>query len=229
MTRKTFLTLAIILGIGSAGAGSTLAVLTDREQVVNEFSFVGEDGLNGILTEPGWSQSRGLLTVPGETIPKDPQVTNTSELDMDALTALQVEFVYGTACQDPSRAEQLLSDEDMRYVADVYRIDWNADDAGDWVRFAGETSSDQVQHFYYRNVLKRNFPNAGDTTVPLFTEVSVPKEVNNERYRHIQEMGGFEIRISGTLVQQMAGEKEYGLNSPEEAYREGLFTFQTAK
>lgn len=217
--------LATIVCIAAAGFGSSLAVFTDGEELTNCFHFVGEDGLDGILTEPHWDADNGLLVVPGETIPKDPQVTNTSELDMDGLVALQVEFLYGVNCPEQSKVGQALSGADMAYVCDVYQIDWNADSLGDWVRFDGETSQDQTQRFYYKKVLKRNYPDEGDTTIPLFTKLAVPKEVNNERYSHVQDMGGFDILISGTIVQQMAGENEHGLNSPEEAYKAGLFTF----
>lgn len=231
-TEKKFLipaALAAALCIGIAGIGRTLAVLTDQDELTNCFAFVGEDGLDGVLTEPSWKPEEGLLVLPGETILKDPQVTNTSGIDMNALTALQVEFVYGAGCPDQEKSGQALSEEDMAYVCDVYRIDWNADLLGDWVRFDGETAGDQTQRFYYKNVLERNYPDDGDTTIPLFTNLAIPKDVNNARYSHIQDMGGFDIRISGTIVQQMAGETGYGINSPESAYQAGLFTFTTNK
>lgn len=223
--KKALMVLAAILCIGAAGAGTSLSILTDREERTNQFSFIGEDGLDGILTEPSWVPEQGLLVLPGESIPKDPQVTNTSELDMDELVALQAEFVYGKNCPDQTKAGQALSQEDMAYVCDVYQIDWNADSLGDWVRFSGETAADQTQRFYYKTVLERNFPDEGDTTVPLFEKLTVPKDVNNRRYSHIQDMGGFDIRISGTIVQQMNGENVHGIDSPEKAYQADLFTF----
>lgn len=219
--------MATIFCISAVGIGSSLAVFTDEEELTNELSFVGENGLNGILTEPSWNPEKGLLILPGETIPKDPQVTNTSEIDMDALTALQVEFVYGTDCPDQTKVGQALSKEDMAYVYDVYQINWNADSQGDWIRFSGETAEDQTQRFYYKDVLERNFLDEGDTTVPLFTELTISKDVNNARYSHIQDIGGFNILISGTIIQQMPGETEHGINSPESAYQAGLFTFTT--
>jgi len=223
--KKILAVLAVLLCIGAAKAGSTLAFFTDRESFTNELHFVGEDGLDAVLEEPSWKAEKGLLALPGETIPKDPQITNTSELDMDCLAAIQVEFVYGKNCPDRAKAGQALSDADMAYVHDVYRIDWNADTSGNWIRFDGESAGDQTQRFYYKEVLKRNLPENGDTTVPLFTCLEIPKEVNNKRYSHIQDMGGFDIRITGTVIQQMTGESIHGLDSPGDAYRSGLFTF----
>lgn len=224
-SRMILTVLAVILCVGIAGTGISFAFLTGQKKITNQFSFVGEDGLDGILTEPHWNPDNGLLVIPGEDIPKDPQVTNTSKIDMDGLIALQVEFVYGKNCPDQAKAGQALSEEDMASLCDVYRIDWNADSMGDWVRFAGETAADQTQRFYYKSVLKRNFPNQGDTTIPLFTKLTVPGDVNKKRYSHIQEIGGFDIRISGTMIQQMKGETVHGINSSKEAYQNNLFTF----
>ena len=36
-------------------------------------------------------------------------------------------------------------------------------------------------------------------------------------------MGGVEIRISGQVLQQMAGEDYFGLDTPQNAYKAGLF------
>lgn len=208
-----------------AGIGSTIAYYTDTGHVANALSFSGPDGMNGILTEPAWIPENGLEALPNQTIPKDPQVTNTSELDMDILTALEVTFVYGEAAPDPAKRGSLLSAEDMAYVCDVYKIDWNADAQGDWVRFEGETGTERIQHFYYDKVLKRNYPGKGDTTAPLFTKLVIPEDVNNERYAHIQAMGGFDIKINGTVVQQMSGETEFGLDTARDAYEAGIFVF----
>lgn len=223
--KRILLLLAAALCMGAAGVGSILAYFSDQETAVNQFNFTGEDGLDGILKEPNWDPERGLLILPGETVPKDPQVTNTSAMDMDGMTALKVEFVYGNHCPEIEKIGQALSEEDMGYVYDVCHIDWNADILGDWVRFDGECADDQTQRFYYKSVLERNFPEDGDTTVPLFTELTVWKSVDNERYSHIQQMGGFDIRISGMIIQQMTEEEIHGLNSPKEAYERGLFTF----
>lgn len=219
------LTLTVTL-IGTVGIGTSLAYFTDQENVVNDLNFVGENGLDAILTEPGWNPEKGLLNLPGETITKDPQVTNTSEIDLDELVALQVDFVYGTGCPDEEKVGQLLSEEDMKYVYEVYDIDWNADNDGDWIRFDMEYAKDRTQRFYYADALKRNLPNEGDTTEALFTAISIDKSVNNEQYSHIQEIGGFDIKISGMIIQQMTGENIHGLNSAKEAYEAGLFTFE---
>lgn len=226
MRKRIIAVCAAAVCITLAGIGSTIAYYTDTGNVINELGTVGPDGIAGILTEPEWRPEKGLDILPNEEIPKDPQVTNTSEADLNILTALKVEFVYGENCPDVSKRGRPLTAEDMAHLCDVYEIDWNSDTLRDWIRFDGETQADQTQHFYYSGILKRNYPDKGDTTVPLFTKLSVPKEVNNRCYSYIQAMGGFDIRINGVVVQQMTGETEFGLNSAKEAYETGLFIFE---
>ena len=125
--KKAVLILAAFCLTGSSFYG-TKAYLNDQEKVENKLEFVGKDGLNAILTEPSWKKEEGLLVVPNTTIQKDPQVTNTSEIDLDELVALQCEFVYTDSCPDESMAGTLLSTQDMMAVTEVFNIDYNSDD-----------------------------------------------------------------------------------------------------
>lgn len=228
MKKRLFVFAAAMLCICLAVIGTSMAFFTDTSHIENVFSFVGEKGIDAVLTEPGWEPEKGLTALPGGRVPKDPQVTNTSAVDMDILVALKVEFVYGKGCPAAQKAGTLLSEEDMAYVCDVYKIDWNADDEalGEWVRFDGEDETCRVQQFYYNGVLERNYPAEGDATEPLFTCLAIPKDINNDRYSHIQAMGGFDIRITGRALQQMTGDTEFGIASAQDAYDTGLFDFE---
>ena len=216
-----------IVGVGSY---ATMAYYTDSAAKTNVFTFVGKNGLNAVLSEPNWNANKGIMLLPNEEIPKDPQVTNTSDNNFDELVALKVEFVYTDTCPDVSKRGKLLSSQDMAYVADVYEIDYNADGNSSpkvWARFNGESRKSSTQRFFYTGVLKRNLKTTGkgDTTTPLFTKIKVDKSVNNTRYSHIQDIGGFDIKISGHVLQQMTGETYFGLNSGIDAYNHGLFDF----
>ena len=127
MKKKIIVCLAALTCL-AAGGGTALAYISDSAYVSNQLAFAGENGLNARLTEPSWNPRKGLLTVPGAVIPKDPQVTNTSELDMNELVALKCEFVYTDSCPDPSKKGKLLSAADMKKAVDVYQIDYNSDD-----------------------------------------------------------------------------------------------------
>ena len=220
------LTASLVVGVSSFA--TTLAYNTDRESVTNVLTFTGRDGLNAVLTEPHWDPKSGIQLLPDMVISKDPIVTNTSESDIDELVALKVEFLYTSSCPDKSKVGKVLSAEDMKSVADVYTINYNADSqARDWFRFGSETKLNPVQRFYYGNVLKRNKQTSGvgDSTKPLFTKVEIKNTVTNAEYSKVQKIGGVDIKVSGHVIQQMTGESNFGLNSGYDAYLKGLFDF----
>ena len=212
----------------AVGTGGTLAYMNDSRQAVNLLTFAGEKGLDAILTETSWDPEKGLLTIPGSVIPKNPQVTNTSEINLNELVALKCQFVYTESCPDKEKRGKVLSRQDMEKVLQVYSIDYNSDDPekGDWIRFEDQSKKDPVQCFYYSKVLERNLPKKGETTVPLFTNVSVDIGVNNRSQAAVREIGGVEIKISGTILQQMTGEDVFGLDDPRNAYEARLFQFE---
>ena len=225
--RKNIKAIGLLLAIACISGAlyqGTGAYLTDERKVVNHLDFAGAKGMQAVLTEPAWEPEKGLLVIPGIKLLKDPQVTNTSSIDMDELVALKVVFVYTRDSDERKKGEQLTK-EDMKLVSQVFEIDYNSDDPkkADWVRFKGESREDVRQCFYYKKVLERQLPEKGETTVPLFTQVQVRKEVNNLMADKIRQIGGVEIRVSGRVLQQMEGERYFGLNSPEEAYQAGLF------
>ena len=211
-----------------AGASETFSYMNDKGEVFNRLSFTGENGISAVLTEPAWNPDNGILTIPDKVIAKDPQVTNTSTSDIDEMVALKCEFLYGKECPDKEKAGTLLSYEDMEKVVQVYQIDYNSDDPvkKDWIRFNGQKRMDPVQCFYYTKILKRNLPAAeGERTIPLFTGLTIDKRVNEKQQSLIRKMVGFEIRISGQVLQQMENEEYFGLDNPKSAYEAGLFNF----
>ena len=228
MRKKKGIALVLSVLCLSAGAAGTLSYMNDSGQIANQLVFAGEKGLDAVLTEPSWKAESALLTVPGSVIPKDPQITNTSELDMNELVAVKCQFIYSRNCPDKSKRGTLLSPKDMEKAVQVYAIDYNSDDRtkGNWIRFTGQTKSDAVQCFYYSEVLKRNIAGIKETTIPLFTKVQVDKSVNNRKQEWIREIGGIDIKISGQVLQQMTGEENFGLDNPKNAYEAGLFDFK---
>ena len=54
--------------------GSTMAFITDTDSKTNKFSF---GNVEVTITEPNWVPANGLNVVPGQTIAKDPLLTNT--------------------------------------------------------------------------------------------------------------------------------------------------------
>lgn len=217
--------LAIAVSLFFLNVGFTHSYMKDYASAVNTFSFIGENGISAVLTEPSWNPEKAKTVLPGTKIPKDPCVTNTSQSDIDELVALRVEFLYSSGYPEKEKRGQLLSEEDMDKVSAVFRIDYDADQSGNWVRFEQENEKNPVQHFYYDQVLKRNYPQAGDVTAPLFQNVTVDALCGNEAFADIQKKHGFDIRITGCVLQQMQGEQQYGLSNAKAAYEAGLFSF----
>ena len=228
MRKKKGLIGLILAMLVCTGISETFSYMNDKSEVKNCLNFVGENGIDAILSEPSWNPDKGLLTVPDSVVAKDPQVTNTSVLDINEMVALKCEFVYGKECPDKEKTGTLLSAEDMGKILQVYQIDYNSDDPSkkEWVRFHDQKNTDPVQCFYYTKILKRNLPSPkGEKTVPLFTGLVIDKKVNEKQQSLIREMGGFEIHICGLVVQQMENEEYFGLDNPKSAYEAGLFNF----
>lgn len=226
---KRYIMAGILSAVCAAGTtlGISTAFLTETHGVKNQMRFVGDGALDCELTEPSWDEQQAVNMVPGMMVLKDPQITNTSESDLDEAVALRAEFVYGSGCPVEGKAGTLLTGEDMQSVLQVFTVNWNAEEGKEWIRYSGEDDSMAVQHFFYGKLLKRKKkeqPQKGETTVPLFTMISIGEDVKNEEFQKIQEFGGFEIRISGCAVQQIEPE-EQGESIPQKVYEAGLFTF----
>ena len=106
--RKNIKAIGLLLAIACISGAlyqGTGAYLTDERKVVNHLDFAGAKGMQAVLTEPAWEPEKGLLVIPGIKLLKDPQVTNTSSIDMDELVALKVEFVY-TRDSDERKGER---------------------------------------------------------------------------------------------------------------------------
>ena len=203
--------------------GKSAAYLTQKTALTNSFQFARYPEIGITLTEPSWDPEKAERIVPGFVIPKDPQLTNSSPDDLDELAAIRIEFVYGEACPDESKKGKTLSSQDMELVNSIMEVDYEADTGVDslWKRYEGESALLPVQRFYYSDVLRRNLPDAGDTTVPLFQKLVADVEAGNELYAKLRGFGGFAIRVEGAAL-----EAETGTHiTPEKASLEGLFAF----
>ncbi len=202
----------------------SIAYRTDFASIENHFTVRSiPSDLSAVLKEPSWEPERGLVLVPGRIVPKDPQIENLSETDTDELAALCVSFRYTAQCPDEALRGQALSAQDMHLLTRILSVDYNADQENpEWIRFDGETGTDPVQHFYYRQCLKRNAPGLGEVTTPVFTAISIADDADNEQIDSIDSIGGFDLIIEGCIVD--AGEGTDHIEA-EEAYRKHLFVF----
>ena len=161
------------------------------------------DGLKAQLSEPAWQTDAGINLVPGSSIAKDPCITNTGEIDEWA--AIKVTFCYGP--EAGANAGKPLLEADLAKVLAAVTIDWNMTD---WSRFddslTGDTSLDSAisQTFYYKTPVKAaatSPPTTPDTTIPLFSKVTINASNTQAQMVELKTMGGFQIYIEGSVVQ----------------------------
>lgn len=178
----------------------------DPDQPVTEYDPTGD---NGTGTPPKkdkeeYGNTTNQNMVPGQIALKDPIITNTSK-DIDEWVAAQVSFVYASG----DNAGKLLSATDMQYVLDSITVDWNSSVVGDGKKWELITeNTDKTQYtLYYMETLDKRPKNAkngqyGETTVPIFTSVTVKESVGNEGIEKLNKIdGGFIIYIEGFAVQ----------------------------
>lgn len=72
--KKTITIIAIVIAIAIVVTGGIAAYLTDTDSATNTFT-VGKVEIS--LTEPNWNASNGQNILPGQTVAKDPMITNT--------------------------------------------------------------------------------------------------------------------------------------------------------
>jgi len=183
----------------------TVAISTSiTAPYVNHFVFAA-DGVQAVITEPGWDPASALNLVPGRVLNKDPRIQNTGTVD--EWSAAKVSFCYGPAAGD--NAGNLLSESDLAKVLAAITVDWNT---GSWTRFEDSTAAVTIapdavsQTFYCQSIVK-----AGDAeslpfvlpgaTEPLFTSVTIKDTNTQAQMSELKAMGGFQIFIEGCVVQ----------------------------
>lgn len=206
--KRTIVMTAAGLGVFCMVSAS-YAYMTRESSVVNSMEFIGSADISGTLTEPSWNPSLALMAVPGKVIPKDPRITNTSKNDVDVFALMKVEFVYTDQYPEAGKRGKTLSAKDMEQMSKLLEINYASEKDGKWIRFDGEKETDATQHFYYADVLKRNQDQAGDSTVPLFTEVVMDPAAGNHEIAAFTQIGGIDIRVSGQLVQCPYAKQDY--------------------
>jgi len=182
----------------------TIAYPMDITDPLANHFVASADGLKAQLDEPEWQAAGATNLVPGSVIAKDPQITNTGGIDEWA--AIKVTFCYGP---DAVAYGQPLLAEDLAIVLAAVTIDWNTTD---WSRFDdsltgdGDTSLDSAlsQTFYYKTPVKAASTSplaAADTTIPLFSKVTIKASNTQAQMVELKTMGGFQIYVEGCVVQ----------------------------
>lgn len=199
----------------------TIAYPQDITDPITNHFVAAADGLKAELSEPAWQAAGATNLVPGSDIAKDPQITNTG--DIDEWAAIKVTFCYGP--EAGTNAGKPLLAADLAKVLAAVTIDWNTTD---WSRFddslTGDTSQDSAlsQTFYYRTPVKAAAtgpPTPADTTIPLFHKVTIKASNTQAQMVELKTMGGFQIYIEGSVVQYS------GIATMDSSTAESVFSF----
>lgn len=181
----------------------TIAYPQDITDPLENHLVATADGLKANLDEPAWKAADAINLVPGSDVAKDPQITNTG--DIDEWAAIKVTFCYGPDA-GASAGKPLLA-ADLTKVLAAVTIVWNTTN---WSRFddslTGDTSLDSAlsQTFYYKTPVKAaatSPPAAADTTIPLFSKVTINASNTQAQMVELKTMGGFRIYVEGSVVQ----------------------------
>ncbi|MCL1799699.1 MAG: hypothetical protein FWG23_08205 [Eggerthellaceae bacterium] len=190
--KKHVVLLTMLLALVVA-SGLTMAYLfTKTDPVTNEFTFA--ENIKAELEEPGWDPENATNLVPGMDIPKDPQITNTSENEISEWVGIRLVFTNGEGTPLSNTAT------DKNYVGtllDLITIDWNTTD---W-QLADTAMAGKVEQVWaYKYELA-----PGDTTSPLFTQVTIKDSVTPEQQEWLRDyLKGFNIVLEGGAVQYEA-------------------------
>ena len=189
--KKKLLTAALsMLLVAALAVGATLAYLSTRTNIeTNTFTFA--ENIRALLTEPNWDPDNGLELVPGAEIPKDPQITNTSNNGVDVYASIRLEFVDG--------AGVALSATDMTKLMGLISVNWNN---ANWTIADTAMANKTEQIWIYEGKLAPAF-----TTTPLFDKVTILDTVTPDelewlagKFNHVAACYAFGACTCGTPV-----------------------------
>lgn len=172
--KKKILTLGLVAALSATAAiGGTLAYFTDSKVATNTFT-VGNVQIN--LTEPNWPENGVDDIYPGQTLAKDPTVTNIGK--NECFVRLKV-----------TNLKQFGTEGDIVYYTDEVA---NALGAG-WVKDA--TEYEGYAYFYWTSALQ-----PGEPTTALFDHIQMPAGLTNGKEDNYSK-GAQDIVVTADAVQ----------------------------
>lgn len=194
------------------GVGGTFAYLTyATNQATNHLTT--STGLQAQLTETEWdkalktNENYGQNMVPGTTVDKNPQITNTSTSDISEWAAVEVEFQKS----DGNGGYVTMSAADLEAFFKVYSIYSGAtaptaaatDIAvnSSWTAMTN-TTQDGKRFYYYNSALAK-----GDATDALFDHVAILSSATQADITALNDLfTDWQIVVKGAAVQNIQGD-----------------------
>lgn len=206
-SKKTKIILSISL-VAVLVIGATWAYMsTITNTATNVFTF--EENITATLSEPEWDGGEDLNgngvpdaaenMVPGSSVAKDPQITNTSNID--EYVAIKLTFQNGAGAE--------LSEEDVTTLLGLITISYegtNGLNTGQWELCDPTEEGAPVQTWYYNTLLE-----VAAVTDPIFDLLTINADITNDEYAWLNGtldvggtltgISGFQIYVEGAAVQ----------------------------
>lgn len=196
--KKIFAAAVGFTGIFLASAGLTNAFLQKPMDELNNEITPGS--IDVILTEPLWKKEDAADLHPGQTVSKNPTVTNTGENDSWVFLRVDVP-VKRIAFVDPDTKKKTEK-------ADAELLAFEADDT--WELVEKTKDKDAVHYVYgFREILK-----AGDSTDALFDHVTIVNYLEGE----IDSKEILTMPIEAVSIQSNVESTGKGLNAVYQEY-----------
>ena len=163
----------------SLGVGATWAYFTASKEVVNTFTFGSVDIE---LTEPAWDADAEHPATPGVEYTKDPIVTNTGE--NGAWVRMHVTVSDCTALMNNAKTPYSL-----KSMFDINDTTW---------KFVSKKEDGNTITFTYNYKTPLG---VDDTTIQLFTKVTVPTHITSEDLKMPGMDDGFDVTVKADAIQ----------------------------
>ena len=168
-TRGTHLKMAIVGGCAAAIAiGGSLAYLTATDEVSNRFNL--EQALTERIDviEPNWNEDNGKNIVPTQTIPKDPQLVNESDIPIYAIMQVSVPHANIQTASAEGTVQAAAAQDLFTYKVNA---GWSEQGAG--------SLSEDGSHMVHTYLLEQQLP-AGATSPSVFDEVTLVNAIDGQ-------------------------------------------------
>lgn len=178
--------------------GGTLAYFYDADEATNVFSTADKDSVEIEVEEPDFDPEDGEDVLPGDTISKNPTVTNTGTEEVYVRFVVTLTDSDGTVITDAERAAKIL--EMIVYAASG--LDTSTGYSSSYISslprvnpsFTLDTSrgSTGIYYYNYNTTLK------ADESVVLFNYVVVPTDWTQD---DLDLLGDFNIVVRAEAIQ----------------------------
>lgn len=219
MSKRKLLIVTAALCMVAVLGGGTLAYFTGRDVVDNTFMTATSDDPDDTfsieVTETAASDTSYEMTgdaksgytysklLPGDTLHKDPTVTNTGEYD--AYVRMTVTVTKGEEWLEALRATDVsVTEKDIISGFDESKWSFVKPDPDSDILWTQNTDGTLTYVLYLKDVL------AAKASETLFTELNIPEAFDVEQ---MQSINGFTINVKAEAIQS----KNTG-DSPEEAF-----------